>query len=490
MTSHPSTWIRTLARSSRLIQLLALVILMVGAAGLFLSPRAGAQASDSTTTKTSSSSSTSGGVANPNSYDMSALANALDILVSDSSLPFAGDLAYEVGAWGASSTLTSIGQSNADAGVPYAPSIYSLPGTIDGLGQGNFPPVPALPGYVSASYPSTPSDNETQGGYEITSTASPTSAEGTVRLGVQPAGSPNSTIFAEASTTANDDGSVTSHATAGADLLDIGSLLDIGNISSSLSMTEQANGAPTVTSSTNLGTITLLSLPSGLDASGFHIFGVGIPIDLNKSVIATLDTVLASTGIKLTYLPETIIYTDGTSSTGATPNAAKTIESIDSSTLEVNLTRNIPSQGPVSVTVTLGRVYLTTTDAPGLSAIAGTLPLGSGLLSSPSSLGSFGGGSFSPVAPVAPSPLTSVMPSSPTTTPPARTVVASPAFEIEKGPPVNSVYLVLVLVALVIALGSQALRHLAVRLTIEREENPMTVRCIDNKETAPCCTQQ
>ena len=58
----------------------------------------------------------------------------------------------------------SLGESISDAGAPYSPSIASLPGTINGLGAGNFPPLPPLPGYVSASYPSNAGRHAEPGG--------------------------------------------------------------------------------------------------------------------------------------------------------------------------------------------------------------------------------------------------------------------------------------------------------------------------------------
>ena len=110
---------------------------------------------------------------------------------------------------GASASLNSLGESISDAGAPYSPSIASLPGTINGLGAGNFPPLPPLPGYVSASYPSHKASIQSQAGYDIAATAGANTSKGAVGLGVQPSGSPNTTFFSTAETTANPDGSVT-----------------------------------------------------------------------------------------------------------------------------------------------------------------------------------------------------------------------------------------------------------------------------------------
>lgn len=447
------------SRRLRLVQLAVLAGLVVGLGGIAATSGAGAE-----TGNTGSS-----GAGNTNTYDLSAQANALDVLLTDPSLPLSGDLNYEVGPWGASASVNSLGESISDAGAPYSPSIASLPGTINGIGAGNLPPLPPLPGYVSASYPSNKAAIQSQAGYDIAATAQANSAKGAVGLGVQPAGSPQPTFFANAQTTANSDGSVTLSASAGMDVLDFGQLLDLGNVSSSLSMTQQANQQPKVTSQTNLGTITLLGTSTGLLGKGVSVLGIGVPIDINSELIGTLNTVLAKTGIKLTYLPVTYTYTDGTSSTGSSPNSAKTLQAVDSGALEVTFSQNFPSQGQVTLSATLGRVYLSTTDTPGIGpttgnsgVIAGNTGTGTAPPSSPSTVvgnsgvvtGNSGPSSTGSTAPAsAPSGNTQAL-------------ASGPAYLVEHGPPIESVYLVLVLAALGLLLASQAARYLAVRLAL------------------------
>jgi hypothetical protein len=452
------------SRRIRLIQSGALVGLVVGLGGIAATSGAGA---DTGTTGSSGAASAS----NTNTYNLSAQANALDVLLTDASLPLSGDLNYEVGPWGASASLNSLGESISDAGAPYAPSIASLPGTINGLAAGNFPPLPPLPGYVSASYPSNKASIQSQAGYDIAATAQANSSKGAVGLGVQPAGSPNPTFFANAETTANADGSVSVSASAGMDLLDFGQLLDIGNVSSSLSITQQANQQPKVTSQTNLGTITLLGTSTGLLGNGASVLGVGVPIDINQELIGTLNTVLAKTGFKLTYLPVTYTYTDGTSSTGSSPNSAKTLQAVDSGALEVTFSQNFPSQGPVTLSATFGRVYLSTTDTPGIGPTtgnSGTVAGNTGSSAPPSSSASAVTGNSGTSTVTANSgnsgavPSASAAPGGGATQP----LASSPAYLIEHGPPIESVYLVLVLAALGLLLASQAARFLAVRLTL------------------------
>jgi hypothetical protein len=454
----------------RYLPVLATVPLAVGIWGLIESPGAGAQLRDSGTTTTTTSSTTSSlsaGATNTNTYTLSAQANALDVLVTDPSLPLSGDLAVEVGPFGASALVNSLGESMSDAGAPYAPSITSLPGVVAGIGGSLVPPLPPLPGYVSASYPSSSTSSQTQAGYDITATASANSAKGVVSLGVQPSGSPDSTFFANAQTTANDDGSVSVSAAAGIDALDFGQLFDIGNISSTLSMTQQSGQQPAVTSTTNLGQITLLGTATGLGSSGLSILGIDTPVDLDTQVLSTLNSLLGSDGVKFTYLPETFTYSDGTSSTGSKPDPTKTLESVDSGALQISESRNLPSQGLTTVTITLGHITLSTSDAPGFSSSTiggvGGLTTGSGAASLLAPLtnpiGITGGGIASGVPTSTTSPTGS-------STSPSRSLQTSPAYEIEKGPAVSSVYLLLVLAGLGLLVISQAVRHLAVRLTL------------------------
>ncbi|HEY2213658.1 MAG TPA: hypothetical protein VGH31_01285, partial [Acidimicrobiales bacterium] len=172
---------------------MACASLAVGIWGLIEIPGAGAQLRDSgsTTTTTTSSPSSGAGSTNTNSYTLSAEANALDVLLTDPSLPLSGDLVVEAGPFGASALENSLGESASDAGAPYAPSLTSLPGVVAGIGGSLVPPLPPLPGYVSASYPNSASSSQTQAGYDITATASANSSKGIVSLGVQPSGSPN-----------------------------------------------------------------------------------------------------------------------------------------------------------------------------------------------------------------------------------------------------------------------------------------------------------
>ncbi len=451
-------------RALTVVQLGAAAALVLGIAGFATTVGAGAAPS-------STSDSTAPTATNTNTYNLSAQANALDVLLAIPNLPLG--LSIEAGPYGSSASLNSLGQSMSDAGAPYAPTIASLPGTINGLGSGVLPPLPPLPGYVSASYPSTPTKNQTQGGYQISSTASPNDAKGSVAIGAQPVGSQHATMFSSAEAGANSDGSVTVSGSAGLDAISFGQLFDIANVSSTLSMTQQANGQPKVTAQTNLGTITLLGQATGLLGNGVGVLGTNVPIDVSNEVIGTLNTVLSKAGVQLTYLPETFEYSDGSSSTGSGPDSSKTLQAIDSGALKVTVLQNVPGQGTYGATFTMGRVYLSTSDAPGIvTAVGNTGTTGntgntgvgaSGISSGPSSLaplGNTGAGIVSVPSASAGGGGTS------TPTSPTHALAVQPTYALEKGPSAESLYLLLILVALAVLAGSQAVRFFSVRLAL------------------------
>ena len=414
----------------------------------------------------SSAAGADGGAGNTNNYTLSASANSLDILVNEPGAPLIQT--YELSPYGSSAMLDSLGESSSDAGAPYSPLINSLPGLVDGLGSGGqLPPLPPLPGYVSATYPSTPSVSQKQAVYDVDATADQYSASGQVKLGVTAAAAPTSTLSASSSAVANPDGSVEVSASAGADLLNLGGVLDIGNVTSTATMTEQAGKTPTITGETNLGTVSVLGGVTGLLSSGLSVLGLKVPVPLTTTLIPVLNTVLKPLGVTLTYLPVTYTYTDGTTSTG-TPTAGKTIMALDSGALKVDAVQNVPSQGNVSVDLTLGRVQLSATDTPGglPSSGGGSVPpVVSSSGGVPAGSGPVIGGTNPSVS--VPLPSGSTIPIAASGGQPAQTSGRRPltlAVSYKLGPSAQSLYLLLVVAALVALLGSGLIRFMSIRL--------------------------
>jgi hypothetical protein len=375
--------------------------------------------------------------------------------------------------YGASASLNSIGQSLADAGAPYAPYVYAVPGNANGLGSGRIPPLPTPPGYVSSRYPSSPSASQDQGPYSIEAASSTTDSTGRVRLGGQQAASNNSTFQATAETTANPDGSVTVTANTGVDLLNVSSVLDIGNVSSTAKMTKQAGASPTITQSFDMGTVSLLGQKNGLVGNTLSLFGSGVPVPLTTTVLPVLNAALAPTGIKVSYLPATFAYTDGTTSTGSVPDPSKRVQSLTSAALDVRVTQNVKTQGEVSTEFILGRVVLAASNDPGIGSGASddsgnvAAPTGGESPSSGSapSTGAPGGqlaaapAALPAVAPSLAAPASGLRPNN-ARRPTARAIGA------RTGLGAQGLYLVLVLAAAAAAAGGNVVRLLGVKLRL------------------------
>jgi hypothetical protein len=410
---------------------------------------------------------------NPNNYTLSAAANSFDVVLDDPSAPLITE--YELSPYGASAALNSLGQSSSDAGAPYSPTIAGLPPLLSGLGSGGqLPPIPSLPGYVAASFPGTSTNAEQQGPYAINAEASQYDSHGHVALGAGLAGSSGSTFSASAQTTANADGSVTVSASTGIDLLNIGGLLDIGNITSSARMTLAAGKKPNVTQSISLGTVSLLGSTTGLVGSQLKILGHALALPLVPTLIATLNHLLKPAGVGLTLLPAKYTYTDGTSTT-ATVAASKTIQSVDTGALQMTMAQNVATQGEVKLVVTIGRVSVSAINTPGFAP--GPPPTDSGADSgSPGDGGIVVGGrgpgaTVVPVVPAASSASGGVPSALPAVPTPSTAASAPPVQEaatlvFAKGPRADSAYLVLVIAALAALAGSVLIRVLGVRAAL------------------------
>lgn len=408
-----------------------------------------------------------------NTYTLSAEADGLSVVVSGDGLPLVQTIA--LAPYGAAASGSSVGESMASAGIPYSPLAASLPGTVNGLGAGGLlPPLPPLPGYVSSSYPSREKDKQTQGPYAISATSQQYRSRGEAALGPQNPGG-TSAFFASAEVHADDDGTVTATGTAGADLLSFGDLLDIGNVSSTTTMTQEPSGAPKITSETKLGTITLLGKLSGLTGTGLSLLGMNLKVPLTTTLIPVLNNVLKPFGLGLQYLPVKYTYTDGTTSTGA-PEPSKKVQGIDSGGLQVTFAQDTKAAGVVTTTLVLGRVFLSSNNEKGV-------PFTPPPVSEPAG-GAVGGVSApppvqgpAPAAPVdtggepvaagqdVPAPPT---PQAPTAAPPVDAPVASGQILVAdvRTTAAQGLFLVLALGALAVFGASQLIRLFGVRMQL------------------------
>lgn len=314
------------------------------------------------------------------SFEVMSDVRAVTATIRDNSLPVTQTV--DAALFGASAQLSSTGVAKADAGAPYAPFGYSLPSTVTGVGAGQLPPIPPFPGYVTSAHPLTPSANQRTGGYELSATSSATAARGEVALGARPAGSPTSNGFAKAEALSDGAGGVIATGVAGVSALTLGDVLDLGRVASSLELRIPASGAPVLTGTTDLGTVTVSeSFVSGLRNGGVLVAGTPIPV--TADVLAGLNEGLKPMGIAIAYLPPSYGYADGTSSAGAQPEAKKLLRSVVSGGLQVTFAQDVPSQGPVVSQYSVGRVALSATNNGTSGSVSGLLPSAPGEAGSP-----------------------------------------------------------------------------------------------------------
>jgi hypothetical protein len=421
---------------------------------------------------------------NPNTYTVAVEADGLNIGLQDNSLPLVTKLAASP--YAALANLDSIGTSSAQAGAPYLGSaLQTIVGTVNGLGHGAVPSLPPPPGYVASSYPSAPTTHQANGPYSVTAESSANESTGNVSVGLAQPGSTNATVFATAHAVANSVGSVTSSGAAGADLLNIGGILDIGNVSSTVTVTQQGSQAPQISTHTDLGTITVLGLPIGINEHGINVVGANVPLPTNV-LNQTVSKALAAAGITLKYLP-------ATTQIDPTTNF---VESVESGALELTMTQNVPTQGPVTVAFTFARVKVSSVNTAvasdsGTAGTSGTdsgtggpatpsTDNGSGLAASATGGGTGSNQSSGTSSAVLGSAGTPTSPSLGTTSRPA---LASPGTSSPTGTPrqtqaasgpirqasatgkgTESAYLMLVLAALAVLGGSQIIRLLSIRM--------------------------
>lgn len=299
-----------------------------------------------------------------NSFRLSVVATSVETLVQSQSLPVIGiSGSLQAATFGASAGLSSVGESSAEAGVPFSPFVSSLPGTAGGLVGAGLPKIPTLPGFVSSSFPARPSASSSQAGFGVEATSTATMSEGKAGLGATSPGTARQTAFAQGKTVANDDGSVSAVGVTGIDLLNFGDLFDIGNVSTAAAIHISQEGKIAYQGDSQLGTITLNKLPTGVGAKGVGLLGAGVPIPI-KDNLETLNSLLAPVGVTLRVLDAVFVYADGSTSSGDRPDPFKSLKSVTTAGLSVAIAQDVPTQGIVTVTEILGRAIVSATSRP------------------------------------------------------------------------------------------------------------------------------
>lgn len=300
------------------------------------------------------------------SYEMNIAARGIAIDIYDPNLVLQPNVS--VGPYAALATLDSLGRSTAQAGAPDLGSyVGPLFGQLNGLGSGQIPPFPPFPGEVRSSYPEQPSAAQRNGGYSVEAASGENQSAAAVGLGSAAPGSENARLFSVARALAGRSG-LKAVGSAGATLLNIGGVLDIGRVASTITMSQSGSRAPKFVTSTDVGTITVSGQKFGLNQDGLTAAGTNSPVSASQVNDAT--AALHQAGISIRYVPATVTRLPGT----------QTVESVQSGAVEVAYQSEVPSQGLVTNTYTLGLVQVSAktrnfavTNAPEPAAAAGSV---------------------------------------------------------------------------------------------------------------------
>lgn len=462
--------------TSRLRRVLALgcATTMVGAGAVLLAPAA--HADDLQT--------------NDNRYSLSAEGDGMYFTLYDGSLPATPNV--DASPYSAQTAINSQGSSTAFAGLPYlGKTAETLPGTVNGLSGGNFPPIPPFPGYVATTYPGHKSETQSQGPYLVQADSQQYSSKASAGTGVSgDNGTNHQQVFSTADVVAANDGTTVAHATAGVDGLHFGPI-DALNVSSELTISSDGKAAPKVVENENLGSFTFLQFKIGITREGFVVLGASIPTPA-QTVLSNLNAALGAAHLQISVLPGSTV-TD--KRTGAL--------TVTSGSVKITAAENVPTQGDTLVTYTFGRSVVSSVnvaapsfgDSSGTGTDTGSTDTGSTGSSSGTDSGSGsstsgdGGGSGLALTPgtvgtvtppagtvdTAPPPMldtgsTTTVPGGSATGTGTQTVIPRtlgflPA-TAPKGTETWSLYLVLVLAGAGVLGGQQVVRFLGVRLLL------------------------
>lgn len=234
--------------------------------------------------------------------------------------------------------------NNSLASAPYPGSFaVGMPGLLRGVsrpggqpGIGQAPPLPNWPFVVSSTYPGREKSTQANGPYEITATSGPRGSAATARVGVVGGASLLSPTSRSIATWDPSSGKFVAGADASFAAFSLDPLLELGDVESHAVLTAAPGAAkPTMTSSFEVGTMTVAGVKVGVTDEGFMVG----PSTQPRPDLGPLGGALSAAGITIEFLPAE-----------ATPTG------IRSAGLRITSTQEFPVQGPVKQTWTVGRV--------------------------------------------------------------------------------------------------------------------------------------
>jgi hypothetical protein len=278
--------------------------------------------------------------AQPTNYSLTAAANEASVEVDAANFPLLAPQAVYLSPGTAQAALDSFGGSTAFASAPFlGQTVEGIGGLASGLGSGVLPPLPrTLPGYVATVSPSNPTEDQSQGPYTLTSNSTQDSSSAVAAIGVV-SGQPQLLVTsATATTTRKDDGSLQATAQAVLEPLAIGSLLHLGTVQATATMTVDADGTLTKSSSLDLGSLTIAGIRIGLTENGLRVLDSLLPLPST----AELNGVLAGFGLQVNFLP-----------------ASQTATSVTSAGLQIVEKQTLPIEGATALVITIGQATAT-----------------------------------------------------------------------------------------------------------------------------------
>jgi hypothetical protein len=252
--------------------------------------------------------------------------------------PINGSAAYTDAAY------DDLGNNTGVASAPYPGSFaVAMPGLLRAVGRpggqpgiGQAPSFPNWPFIVSSAYPGQEKNSQVNGPYGISATSGPHGSVADAKIGALEGASLLSPTSHSSATWDPASGDLIAQADSSFAALSLGPVLKLADVESHASLTA-APGAdkPTMSSSFEVGTMTVAEVKVGLTDQGFVIGSSAQP----RPDLGSLTPVLAAAGIEIEFLPSEITAT-----------------SIRSAGLRISSMQEFPVQGPVKETLTLGRV--------------------------------------------------------------------------------------------------------------------------------------
>ena len=239
--------------------------------------------------------------------------------------------------------IDSLGSSEAIASAPYpGDSVANLPPTLNGVLGGKAPSLPDYPFIAASSHPTRPEAAQQIGPYRIEAASDALGSSAAGHLGV----SAGETVLGRvepSSQVGRRDGTGTAVARNRVSGITAGSVLEIGEVEAVASIRSTGTATPERTSSLRI---------EGMKVAGVAVTLTEKGLSAGQTVVtapgtADVDKVLEQAGVSVRYLP-----------------ASTSDSSVTSAALAITSKAAIPGRSPVTVTVTLGAVRVSSTTLP------------------------------------------------------------------------------------------------------------------------------